>query len=511
MSARRNTTLGNTASGARRRLPALLDLDAQAATVGGSGPGSFLNDDDLQDIARRLSPADLRNASAVDQTTRKAFANFIKFAYKYKLQYSKHHWLGLILDLTRADLYEEGSGYETLLNALRDSETEYLRVCTKREQQTQRRHQRFWKDASQSQEITVVQHLHLSCDVYKNFPIDRLFEGVRIFTALKGLYIFCDDGWVRTNKIPFVRLTNEFATTMTALKKLTRVSLSGILLNKLPEEESSIDHLCTGLAALRSLKTLELESAFMSEEGWTRLAETLQSTSKLTELSITNDFSERAAWADTLNPTVEVLRSMFQYQSDLTTFKTRRTGYGHKCIAALSQLDSTRLTHLDVTGNDVHYDDTLHGVISGFAFLSNVKLLGMRNTALHNGDIPTLVQAIQHMEQLELVNFSANPQLLVTRTDNTGVALRNASQLFDALSTRKHLKQIDLRETQLQYVHIVHLMQIIANDLVNENKTAFASLEQLHVLPSTNPNVELWLDTMPANMQDRLHFVRVSE
>ena len=527
MSARRNTTLGNTARGARSRLPALLDLDAQAAAVGGPRPGwrpwpgwrpLRLSEDELKEVARCLSPADLRNASAVDQSTRRTFAKFFAFARKYNLEHSKDHRLGLILvlDLTRADLYGEGEGdgYKMLLNDLRDSGTEYLRVeCTNREGQTQKQHQTFWEVASESQEIKDVKHLHVTGQMYMTFPMDLLFKGVRIFTSLKFLYIFCDDGWVVNNKIPFVKLTNEFATTITALKKLTRVSLTGILLNKLPEEESSIDHLCTGLAALRSLKTLELESAFMDGEGWKRLAETLQSTSKLTELSITNDLSERTAWADTLNPTEEVLRSMFQCQSDMTTFKTGRTGYGRKCIAALSQLDSTRLTHLDVTGNILNRTadvDTLREVISGFAFLRNVKLLRMRSTALQNGDIPTLVQAIQHMEQLELVNFSANPQLFVTfRTDDTGVALRNANQLFDALSTRKHLKEIDLSENQLQIDHVTHLMQIVRNDLVHENKTAFASLEELHVLPSTNTNVRTFLAAMPQNMQDRLHFVGV--
>ena len=216
MSARRNTTLGNTARGARSRLPALLDLDAQAAAVGGPRPGwrpwpgwrpLRLSEDELKEVARCLSPADLRNASAVDQSTRRTFAKFFAFARKYNLEHSKDHRLGLILvlDLTRADLYGEGEGdgYKMLLNDLRDSGTEYLRVeCTNREGQTQKQHQTFWEVASESQEIKDVKHLHVTGQMYMTFPMDLLFKGVRIFTSLKFLYIFCDDGWVVNNKIP---------------------------------------------------------------------------------------------------------------------------------------------------------------------------------------------------------------------------------------------------------------------------------------------------------------------
>ena len=515
MSARRNTTLGNTASGASRRLPALLDLETRAAAVSGSGRFGWLDGDNLQEIARHFTFKEVTERITVDKRTLDAFneyyRTFFNFAKTYKLPFSKNHWLGLILDLTRADLYGEGEGegdgYKMLLNDLRDSGTEYLRVEVKpvsklEFRETQPRQIQFWENAGQTEANTVVEHLHVSSRMFRNFPIDNLFKGVRVFTSLKILYIFCDEGWRTMPKKPTITLTEEFATTIQRLGKLTSVSLGGILLNGPPEGTSSIDHLCSGLKALQHLKILRLDSTYMQGRDWRRLAETLSSTSKLTELKITSDYEVGTRRFDTEDPAVELLSRMFQHQSNMTTFNTSRSGYGHKCIAALSRLASTSLTHLDVTANalkqDTHPLGKLDEIMPNFSFLSNVENLRMRSTRLSHTEIPTLIRAIYHMERLKAVDFSENVTLFVQYN------LQSAKLLFNALSTRKHLKEIDFLGTEFQGEHVAQLMLIVRIDIGKEEKTVFASLEELRV-PLTNGVTE-YLRWMSQDMRDRLHF-----
>ena len=487
MSLRRNTTPKATEGGATRRLHALLELETRAATVGGSGRSSWVvdNGDLAREIAKNLKPKQFLAASAANKGARALAAReveFIRFAQKYNFANTENNQpFKLVLRTSPSGTSQGGQGgggYHTFLRELSTSNTKSLSVIEQPE---------FWNSVLEGDPIKRVQHLSVRADISKQFSIDTLLQGVIKFTDLKKLTLSCENE---------PKLTEQFKTTMKTLNGLTKLVLTGFSLTG--DETGEI--LKSVLTAPQEIKELTFENCGVDAHVWQHLA-TLESTSKLTHLEISNDNHSSILKQHTA-PTIDELHSMFVYQDHMTTFIAIGTGHEYKCMSALSKLTHTSLTHLDLGGNDLH---RLNETMTGFDFLSNIKFFYLQDTGLRDTDIQTLVTAIERMPVLEQADFSDNRDLLSsTNGDASGRSAPSKFSwaLLQALSTPQRLNTIDLGDTSFLPEHVQYL-STIAIDSVQNN--AFRSLTLLNVLPASSETIA-WLRVVPPAVQSRLKF-----
>ena len=528
MSLRRNTTPKNTEGGTTHRLSALLKLETRAAAVGGSGPDPILNDDLLKEIARRLAPKELCNASAVDRNTRTIVRNFVTFAKKYNLQkeYAEDGGFELILDISTTNLRtnDDVTAFKTFFNDLSTSLVAHLRVIPSF---VSLRHSvmyasftaifvRLWDTAWEmyKEEIQRINGLK-SLDVRYSFDTEDVFNmflrGVRIFTSLEHLCIVSTAtlasgyGSAYRDMTLQTQLTTEFPITLEALVHIKSLTLSYFLLN----DEQSMRYLCDGLNALTKLSSLTIEQCALSNETWVQLATTLQSTSHLSTLHITQD---PALLVEVDDAIVGPLRAMFERQTGMTSVSVRGTGLGCACIAALSQVDAASITFLDLSSNILHKEttgDRLEQILKSVHFLANVKRLNMSNTKLMHTDIPTLVKMIGQMDNLVNINLSGDGNAFLCKYHDlfTGVNMGNGWQeqqnLFDALSTRKRLQTIKLPDLSVRHIEAL-------SDIAKAGDNVFHSLQHTDITfcrmedESSRSKIVRAVENMPEYIRNRL-------